>query len=115
MAREKLFGINEYGIAKIVLEIYDYSERINFILNSIEDNMDEANSSLMINDKKILSNKISLMKDNFINFKANILSYSNEMLRVKKGYQQIDENVAYDAVKTIQSVKIGKNYYNQKS
>ena len=112
MAGKNLLGINEDGISKIVLEIYDYSERINSILNSIEDNMDEANSSLMINDQKILNNKISLMKDNFLNFKNNILSYSDEMLRVKQGYRQIDENVSSGTTKAAQSIKTEKKHFN---
>jgi hypothetical protein len=94
MEKVDVFGINEDKLGKLILDIYDYVERINMIINSVDDIMNDIEQNFKVSDKNILIKKNLYFRDNLINIKNNILSYADELINVKKGYREISQDVA---------------------
>lgn len=91
---EDLISINEEGIDKLVLDLSDHFEKINNILNQINDLIYESKSyfNCSVNDQLI--KQYSEMKLNIDNFKANISSYSIDLIKVKNRFRQNDSNLS---------------------
>lgn len=85
-------GINESGIDKLILDIYDYSDKIKTILNSLEDLIDSTKSCYDSPDGNEFRAKFSLEKDSINNLISNILSYTEDLTLVKKDFKNISLN-----------------------
>lgn len=99
-----LMGINEERIKKMVLNIYDYAEQINTILNSIDDAISEASKCLIIDGNEILQKNFSSVKNNFVYVKSNILSYADELLKAESDYLRTSEEIAIDLRKAAENI-----------
>jgi len=108
-----LKGINEEGIKKLVLNIYDYSEQISTILNSIDDLVTDVKEHFQIESSNVFYNKFTEVKNNFGNVRDNILSYADEMLKVSNNFQSIDQDLHNIMMKAAQTVDTEKKYIEQ--
>lgn len=106
---EDLILINEYGLNQLVLKIYDYSERINNIFNQIDDLMFQSKDYFDCQICDDICVKYQNIIDSIKNVKLNISSYSDELMMVKKNFNNNAEMVSSDIKKS--SVDI-QSYYN---
>ncbi|MGE5456624.1 MAG: hypothetical protein ACM3O4_05960 [Ignavibacteriales bacterium] len=110
MEGTNLRGINEEGIKKLILNIYDYSEQINTILNSIDDLVNDTKKHFTIDENDSFYTRFSAIKDNFMNVRDNILSYAEEILKAGQNYQEINIDLFNMMNKAATAVEIGKKY-----
>lgn len=89
-----LISINEEGIDKLVLDILDYSERINSILNEINDLIISSSNYFSCNTNTNIVNKYLKLQNDINNLKYNIKSYSSDFLKVKKRFRQTASVIA---------------------
>lgn len=113
MEGTNLKGINEEGIKKLVLNIYDYSEQISTVLNSIDDLVSDVKADFQIENNNVFYNKFTEVKNNFGNVRDNILSYADEMIKVSNNFQSIDQDLHSIMTKAAQAVDTEKKYIEQ--
>lgn len=106
---EDLVSINEEGLDKLALNIYDYTERINFIFNRINDLMIQSRDCFECELGYSIVNRFQDIMDSMKNVKLNISSYSDELMMVKKNFRNKAEIISGDVKK--HSVDI-QSYYN---
>lgn len=91
-------GINVNSIDNLIIEVNNYTETIKRILNDFDDIVQE-NMQYFICDSKekflIIHNE---NKYNYSIFEKNILSYANDLLNVKKKWQDIVEDVSTNLI-----------------
>lgn len=104
---EDLISINEEGIDKLFLDICDYSERINNILNQIDDLINYSANYFKSDSYNAVLNKYLELKISINNVKHNILSYSNDLITVKNKFR----NNATDI--TLEVKKQANNIYSE--
>ena len=85
---EDLISINEEGIDRLVLDLSDHFERINSILNEINDLIYDSKNYFKCSANDVLLKQYSEMKVNIDNFKANVASYSTDLIKVKNKFRQ---------------------------
>lgn len=93
MNSNDVLGINEDNLKKMVLEIYDYAEKINSILNTIDDLMLDTSQNFEIEGNKDLYSKFDLVKTNFLTIKDNINSYGETLLNAEQQYHLIEADI----------------------
>ena len=89
-------GINEQKIDKLVLDINNYAERINNVLNNMEDLVNSTNSFFLEEVGNEFRNNFKQLSSNFPTVKTNILSYSQDLIKVKLNYQKTVVNIVDD-------------------
>ena len=85
---EDLISINEEGIDRLVLDLYDHFEKINSILNQVNDLIYDSKSYFNCSANDELLKQYSEMKLNIDNFKENVSSYSVDLIKVKNKFRQ---------------------------
>lgn len=110
MEGTNLKGVNDERIKKLVLNIYDYSEQINTILNSIDDLVNDTKKYFTIEESDSFYTRFSAIKDNFTNVRDNILSYAEEILKAGQNYQEINIDLFNIMNKAASTIEIGKKY-----
>lgn len=83
-------GINVDSVDKLILDIYNYAEKINKTLNQISDIMDQTRNNCLLDEINILVNKFESFKANFPVVNKNLISYANDLIILKNKYQNID-------------------------
>lgn len=83
-------GINVDSVDKLILDIYNYAEKINKTLNQISDIMDQTRNNCMLDEINVLVNKFESFKANFPVVNKNLISYANDLIILKNKYQNID-------------------------
>jgi len=91
---EDLISINEEGIDRLVLDLYDHFEKINNILNQINDLIYDSKNYFNCSANDELLKNYSEMKVNIDNFKANVSSYSSDLIKVKNKFRQKDSDIS---------------------
>lgn len=92
-------GINVDSVDKLILDIYSYAEKISKTLNQISELMDQTKNYCSCDEITALRNKFENFKTNFVTINKNIISYSDDFIKLKNKYQNIDEQLT-------QSVKL---------
>lgn len=87
-------GINDAKIDGLVLNIYDYAQRIKDILNNVDDLIYETNNYYNCEEAVKFRNNFESIKDNFAVVTENILSYGDELVRVKNQIYTKDSELA---------------------
>lgn len=91
---EDLISINESRLDRLVLDIGDHLEKINNILNQINDLiLDSKNYFASPVNNKMISVYES-MKLNINNFKFNVSTYSSDLIKVKVSFKQKASDIA---------------------
>lgn len=86
--QEHVNGINEQGLENLAMEIVEYANKANQILNQINLLVDQT-SSYFISPEGILYRK--KLQEQFMNYQImcqNILSYANDLVKVKNMYSK---------------------------
>ena len=84
---EDLISVNEEAIDKLVLDLYDYSERINNVLNQINDLVNYSSTYFKGQISNDIVGKYNSLKISLENFKRNIYSYSSDLVKVKNQFR----------------------------
>lgn len=87
-------GINDAKIDSLVLNIYDYAQRIKDILNNVDDLIYETAAYYNCEEAVKFRNDFESVKDNFSVVTENILSYGDELVRVKNQIYMKDSELA---------------------
>lgn len=101
-------SINEEGIDKLTLDILNYYERINSILNEIEELILSSSNCFSCEAMEKLVKKYSGLQNDINNFKYNIQSYTNDLLKVKKIFRQNATLIADDVRKANSNIQSQK-------
>ena len=93
---EDASGINKDKVDKLIKDIYSYYDRIKEILNEVESIMDDTKNNYKSETADYIRNEFQQYKDNFYTVGKNILSYADDMEKVKKDYAgRVDTAVTY--------------------
>jgi len=91
---EDLISINEEAIDKLVLNLYDYSERINNILNQINDLMNYSSTYFKGQQSNEIIKKYNDLQTSIVNVKQNISSYPADLIKVKNRFRNTASNIS---------------------
>jgi len=105
---EDLIAINEEGLDKLALSIYDYSERINNIFNQIDDLIIQSKEYFDCQLNNDMYIKYQSIIDSIKNVKLNISSYSTDLIKVKNSFRNDAQMISADIKK--QTSNIQSNY-----
>lgn len=83
MVNQELVGVNEDKIDKLVLDVYDYIERINNVLNNIENEMDKTASCFDCSAGRDLRSKFNEQKSVFPIIRENFMKDAEFLIKVK--------------------------------
>ncbi len=87
-------GINFDRLDSLVLSLYDSLERINKILYSADEIIDNTKNVYMSETSSNLVNKFNSYKSNYKILNDNILTIAADLMTVKKNYQNSDISLA---------------------
>ena len=79
-------GINEALIDKLIIEIYDYADKINSTLTCIDELVQNTNIYFDCESADLFRNNFNNVKANFKIVNKNILDYSNDYVKIKNNY-----------------------------
>lgn len=102
---EDLISINEEGIDRLVLDLFDHSERINNILNQINDLILDSKNYFKCQANDELQKTYSDMKLSINNFKANIATYSNDLIKVKSKFRNASSELTTEIKKETTNIQ----------
>lgn len=95
-------GVNEEKLDKLVIEIYDYADKIKSILNEVDDLVTSTNNFFICDSGTEFRNKFNTLKTNFSNVNGNIISYAEDLVNAKISFQKIDSDLS---IKTREEAK----------
>lgn len=93
---EDLISINEESMDRLVLNLCDYSERINNILNQINDLMNYSSNYFKGQQSNEIIKKYNNLQTSIVNIKYNISSYSSDLIKVKNKFRNTASNISRD-------------------
>lgn len=91
-------GINIDSIDKLILDIYNYAERINKTLNQISNVVDQTKSFYECDAANAYRRKFNSFRTNFSVIDKNLKSYADDLIKLKNRYQNVDRNIT-DTIK----------------
>lgn len=86
-------GINIDSIDKLILDIYNYSDKINKTLNQMSMIVDSTSTYYNSTIADEYRKNFNLISANFPTICKNINSYADDMIKLKNRFQAIDENL----------------------
>ena len=86
-------GINIDSVDKLILDIYNYAEKINKTLNQISEVVDETKNFYDCEVADNYRNKFNHFKANFNIINKNIISYSDDLIKLKNRYQTVNNDI----------------------
>lgn len=86
-------GINIDSVDKLILDIYNYAEKINKTLNQISEVVDETKNFYDCEVADNYRNKFNNFKANFNIINKNIISYSDDLIKLKNRYQTVNNDI----------------------
>lgn len=105
-------SINEENLNKLILDIYDYNEKINNILNQIIDLIAGSKDYFKCSVETELLNKLSYLEDNKNNLIYNITNYANDLMKVKMNFKEISASLTIEVNKHTKIVE-NSNYIEE--
>lgn len=103
--REDLIGINSDRVDQLVLDIYDYIEKINSILANITNEVNKASTLLDCNISTDLKNKYKEQQDEFIKYSNRLVSYTEKLISVKTGVSDLSLDLTTKVSKDAQTLR----------
>ncbi len=80
-------GISMEGMDKLMSDILDYADRSNKVLNQIADLVDSTSTYFICESGDKFRDQFSMLKVGNPIINKNILSYNEDLMNVKKDYQ----------------------------
>ncbi|MEG1495125.1 MAG: hypothetical protein RSB99_02195 [Bacilli bacterium] len=99
-----LSGINEGGLDKLALDIYDTAERIHNILNTLDDLVTGTTSYYNCESGNQLRSKFQDLKAGFTVINQNIQNYGNDLVKAKYLYKNLSDDIATITIKGIDKI-----------
>lgn len=97
---ENISGVNDQKIDLLIKDIYSYYDRIREIFNEVENIMDSTSTFYKSETANLIRHEFQQYKDKFYIVGKNILSYADDMEKVKKNYaNRVVEATTYLKVK----------------
>lgn len=93
---ENFSGINEEGLDKIILDIYNSTESIHKIFDNISDSIEQTSEYFQTNVGEEFRIKFDNYKINFNLIHEKLLKYAENLANVKMKYQDLSVDVAKD-------------------
>lgn len=87
-------GINEKKLNSLILDIYNYSEKINKTLNQISEVVDKTKKIYSSKEADLYRNKYENFRVNYVNVIKNINRYAEDLILVKQKYSNFDINAS---------------------
>lgn len=87
-------GINEEKLNKLILDIYNYSEKINKTLNQISEVVDKTKKIYSSKEADLYRSKYENFRVNYVNVIKNINRYAEDLILVKQKYSNFDINAS---------------------
>lgn len=97
-------GINIDSVDKLILDIYNYAERINKTLNQISNVVDQTRNFYVCDAANNYRNRFNSFRTNFNVVNKNVISYAEDLIKLKNRYQNIDDNMTQSIKKAISNV-----------
>lgn len=86
MSNKDWNGISETGIDKLMMDIIDYAEKMNQILNNISNLVEDTKEFYDCDSGEKFRNRYGELQQSFSTVNKNILSYNTDLLNVKLDY-----------------------------
>lgn len=99
-------GINEEKLGNLILDIYDYADKVNQILNNIDELILKSNSYFKCDSSDRVRNRYQELTFNFATLKQNMLNCASDLVKAKYRYQGMDGDVKQVALKGISNIDI---------
>jgi len=103
--RYNKIGINIDNIDKLILDIYDYAEKINKTLNQISSVVDQTKLFYKCDVAADYRNKFLNFKTNFNVINKNVKSYADDLIKLKNKYKLVDENVTKSVLRATKKMQ----------
>ncbi len=87
-------GINEHQIDKLTIDIMEYADRINKVLNQIQELVNSSGLYLNSESGNTFRENFKLIEKNYQTMNQNILSYARDFVKVKAIYRNQILNIA---------------------
>ena len=87
-------GINEHQIDKLTIDIMEYADRINKVLNQIQELVNSSGLYLNSESGNTFRENFKLIEKNYQTMNQNILSYASDFVKVKAIYRNQILNIA---------------------
>lgn len=88
------FGVKEYELGSLTLDILDYADRTSQILEKIDSKMEELATHYQGDSYKELMNYYSQLQSSYSTIKNNIVSYSDDLAALLIKMKENDKTVA---------------------
>ena len=94
MVKEVASGVNEQKLATLIAKIQDDLEKLEKRFNQLETVIDSTKTFFKSDSASRYRNSYESMKYNFSIVKKNILSYTNDLTKVKNSYKKFETEAA---------------------
>ena len=105
MALKDISGINEDAIDKLVLDIFGYVERINQTLKNIDSLVNETSQFYVGESGNKFRNRFNELRANFPIVNQNLLSYTDDLIKVKSGLKNFSSELSIEITDGISNVE----------
>jgi len=102
-------GINLDSIDKLILDIYNYAERVNKTLNQISDVVDQTKNFYACESADNYRNKFNSFRTNFKVVNKNLISYAEDLIKLKNRYQNMSDEMTQTIKKAIANIEVPNN------
>lgn len=99
-------GINEERLDSLVLDIYDYAEKVNQILNSIDEIIVKSSGYFKCESADKIRIHYQELEGSGITLKQNILNCANDLVKAKYRYQELNDDIKIIALQGINKIDI---------
>ena len=106
-------GLNEEGIKKVIMDIYDYCEKINKTLNQISDVVEDTKNFYCCDTADEYRKKFTEFSSNFPTIVNSLKSYADDLNKLKSNVSLIDSNMAFSVKKNISKISNGETPINK--
>lgn len=103
--RYNKIGVNIDSIDKLILDIYNYAEKINKTLNQISTVVEQTKSFYDCDVADDYRNKFNNFKTNFKIINKNVQGYAEDLIKLKNKYRDIDMNITNDVLNAIRKIQ----------
>lgn len=107
-------GISYANIDKLMMDIIDYAERSNKILNNIQLLVNDTANYFVCDSGKLYRKKFNEYFNEASTVNKNILSYNEDLMTVKKRYNSLDSEAADMMKNAVQSHRFKKDFREEK-
>ncbi len=90
----KIRGIDEPKLDKLIIDIYDYADRIKRLLNEVDDLVLETSNFYYCNEADEFRKKFEVLKSSFPSVNRNIISYAEDLISAKLKFNNIDRDLS---------------------